>query len=98
MTRLLSLFGLNHPAIDNSTDWEAKYKQAVADLEKQAGEIAAAHHAKGEAVAMNKKLTESMALIERDRDHWRDQALREESHALAMRRKRQRDRDRRKGR
>lgn len=106
MTRLLSLFGLmrvseHEREIKRSDGWlettarelnalEAKYKQAVADLEKQAGEIAALkrdYARRGELI--------QEARNERDRAEAEAKSLRPD--ALAMRRKRQMDRDRRKG-
>ena len=65
-------------------DLEAKYKQAVADLEKQAGEIAGYKHRA--ALADDLLNAQSAEIL----------SLRPD--ALAMRRKRQMDRDRRKGR
>lgn len=66
-----------------ATDWQAKYKQAAADLEKQAGEIATlreeAEHLRAELWSATEQARENAADAE------------------AMRRKRQRDRDRRKG-
>lgn len=70
-----------------------KYKRAVTDLAAQADEIAAFPEKLGAAIAMNKRLADSMASIEADRNHWRDQALRDAPDAEAMRAKRKRDRD-----
>ena len=65
-------------------DLEAKYKRAVADLEKQAGEIAALREANSSLASGNALLSKEVIALRPD--------------ALAMRRKRQMDRDRRKGR
>lgn len=99
MTRLLSLFGLmrvseHERAIrfyveqakglyEETTAHEAKFKKAVADLEKQAGEIETL-----KALVERLRDKKNRALAEAD-------DLRPD--ALAMRRKRQMDRDRRKG-
>ena len=66
-----------------ATDWEAEYKQAVAVLEKQAGEIDQLKSELGAEALV-------IAGLHRTIDELRPDAL-------AMRRKRQRDRDRRKG-
>lgn len=60
-------------------DMEAKFKKAVIDLEKQAGEIA--------------DWRTALERMEGDRDNWRAQALRDGTDAEAMRAKRARDRD-----
>ena len=79
-------------AADNlASGWEAKYKKAVADLEKQAGEIADYRQALARAENMMDQASERLAEIREERDDLRPDAL-------AMRRKRQMDRDRRKGR
>lgn len=66
-----------------SNEMTAKYKQAVADLEKQAGEIARLETTVAEHRESFAELTSELEDIRPD--------------ALAMRRKRQMDRDRRKG-
>jgi len=85
MNKLLQALGLmrvsEQPVVPEA-DWEAKFKKAITDLEKQARDIS---HYK---IALER--------MELDRDNWREQALRDEPDALAMRRKRERDRDRRK--
>lgn len=57
---------------------EAKFKKAVTDLEAEV-------RARAETVTMNKRLTESLAFIETDRDNWRGQAMRNEADALLWR-------------
>lgn len=66
--------------------WEAKFKQVVADLEKQAGEIAVLRRLAENAESRSRGFEKlNLALISENN------ALRPD--ALAMRRKRQRDRD-----
>ncbi len=77
--------------VDEYKALEAKFKQAVADLEKQAGEIAAL---KRDYARRGELLLDARS--EREIAEAEAKALRPD--ALAMRRKRQMDRDRRKGR
>ena len=70
--------------------WKDFYKQAVADLEKQAGEIALL---KSDVSELQGHLFDAR----HDLDASRHQVAALLPDALAMRRKRQRDRDRRKG-
>lgn len=91
--------------------WKDVYKKAVADLEKQAGEIAAykegakaLHRGIDDGVAEIKRLTERAAIAEawaKEQHGLADKYAAEladlRPDALAMRRKRQMDRDRRKG-
>lgn len=82
--------GFRLKAEKRADDFEAKFKKAVADLEKQAGEIAVLRRdyaRRGELI--------QEARNERDRAEAEAKFLRPD--ALAMRRKRQMDRDRRKG-
>lgn len=104
---LLSMLGLmkvkEHERIVETKDDEAytAWHKAITDrddmrIERDGADSRAADwKAKYEAaVTMNKRLTESMAFIEGDRDHWRNQAMRDEADAEAMRRKRRMDRER----
>lgn len=85
-------------------EWQAKFKLAATDLAKQAEEIAALGAERSELIdlaagrlAMNQRLTVSMAHMETDRNMWREQALRDEHPANMWRNSLKRSRDRKKG-
>jgi len=113
LDKTLSALGLMR--VKAAKDWEAKFKLAVTDLEKQDREVEALkadlaeremlnHSLDAERnelidlaagrLEMNQRLTVSLAQIETDRNNWRDQAMRDEADAIAMRKKRAADRKR----
>jgi len=71
--------------------WEAKFKTAITDLEKQAGEMAELGRDRDEWKASALGYADSVTALNIEIDKLTPDAL-------AMRRKRQMDRDRRKGR
>lgn len=85
LDKTLSYIGLRAKASIIETDWEARFKKAAADLEKQAGEIG---QLRDMMTAKNRLVIELGAKCEalrHDALKWRDRADRERKRGQAKR-------------